>query len=110
MPHAELKYSSDLDFDPVALLADIEATILEHDDGSGACKGRAYPAGQFHHTHCLLNVSMLTKAHRDAAFTQRLLKSLDATLRRHVRQSCFLSLGITYTDETYLTSQVQASS
>ena len=105
MPHAELKYSSDLDFDAVALLADIERAIQAADAGSGACKGRAYPATEFYRTHCLLNVSMLTKPHRDGAFTKALLSHLETALRSHLTQPCFLSLGIDYTTDAYITLQ-----
>jgi len=44
MPHAELKYSIDLDLDAEALLRCVEQVILRHDANSGECKGRAYPA------------------------------------------------------------------
>ncbi len=105
MPHAELKFSDDLTFDAVSLLQAVEATIQRHDAGSGACKGRAYPARTFHHTHCMLDVSMLSKPHRDADFTQRLLADLKAEMERHLTQGCALSLGIRYSDAYYITGQ-----
>lgn len=106
MPHAELKFSSDLELDATTLLRDIERIILKHDADSGECKGRAYPADSFHHSHCLLSLSMLSKPHRDQAFTKALLGDLETELRRHLHQQCFLSLGIQYLDENYVTTEL----
>jgi len=103
MPHAELKYSSDLKFDVAKTLQAIEQLILRHDAGSGMCKGRAYPSEIFHHTHCILTVSMLTKTHRDAAFTQDLLQALTTELGAHLSQECGLSVQIRYSDDAYYT-------
>jgi hypothetical protein len=105
MPHVDLKFSSDLNFDATALLRAVEQTIQRHDAGSGECKGRAYPAAHFNHTHCLLELSMLTKPHRDSAFTQSLLADLKAEMERHLNQPCHLSLGIQYSDENYITTK-----
>lgn len=105
MPHAELKYSSDLTFDAAALLREIEQVIQAADAGSGDCKGRAYPADTYHHTHCLLSLSMLTKPHRDTAFTKALLARLEAAMCKHISHPCFLSLGIDYTTEAYVTTR-----
>lgn len=105
MPHAELKYSSDLTLDAEPLLRAIEQVILQHDPNSGECKGRAYPAEIYHHSHCLLNVSMLSKPHRGTAFTKALLGDLEVQLRSHLNQACFLSLGIQYSDEAYVTTK-----
>ena len=68
MPHADLKYSPDLSFDPQAMFTAIEQTILAHDSGSGDCKCRSYPAEASNHTHLLIEISMLSKPHRDEAF------------------------------------------
>ncbi len=105
MPHAELKYSNDLEIDTKSLLCDVEATILQHDDGSGECKGRGYPSAEFHHSHCLLSISMLTKAHRDEAFTQALIKDLEQLLKSYLPKRCYYSLGINYSSATYITSE-----
>lgn len=105
MPHAELKYSSDLEIDAAEMLREIETVILTHDGTSGECKGRAYPADTFHHSHCLLNISMLSKPHRDALFTRALLQDLETAMRQHLRQECFVSLGIQYSDENYITTK-----
>lgn len=104
MPHAELKYSDDLALDAAAILADIEAVISRHDGGAGACKGRAYPSSQFHHTHVLLTLSLLSKPHRDAAFTQALMGDVEAAVKAKLPQSCHFSLSLTYSDAYYVTN------
>ncbi len=104
MPHAEIKYTDDLALDAQAILTDIEATILRHDAESGACKGRAYPAVQFHYSHVLVTVSMLSRPHRDAAFTEALLHDLERVIKARVSQRCQFSLGISYSDSAYVTN------
>jgi hypothetical protein len=107
MPHADLKYSDDLHIDAPKLLAQVEQIIQTHDAGSGACKGRAYPTAQYHHSHCLLSVSMLTKPHRDAAFTHKLLADLEAALRAALPKTCYFSVGIDYSNPYYVTGTHQ---
>ena len=105
MPHAELKYSNDLDINAKAILETIEATIQNHDAGSGDCKGRAYPTDQFHHTHMLVSISMLTKPHRDKAFTDALISDLENAVKALIPQSCFFSLVIDESGDTYITNR-----
>lgn len=105
MPHADLKYSPDLSFDPQAMFTAIEHTILAHDSGSGDCKCRSYPAEASNHTHLLLEISMLSKPHRDEAFTLRLRDAIAAAVKCHLKQSCYISLAITYSDAMYLTDR-----
>ncbi|WP_406648226.1 hypothetical protein QEZ52_04325 [Aliisedimentitalea scapharcae] len=104
MPHAEIKYSSDLNINAPAILADIEATILNHDNSAGACKGRAWPVEQFHHTHIIINVSLLPKAHRDAAFLQDLLDDLERKIKARIAQPCAFSLELTFSGPAYVTN------
>lgn len=104
MPHAELKYSSDLDIDTPAMLREIEAIILEHDDGAGACKGRAYPTDLYHHSHIAISVALLRKPHRDAAFLQALLDDLEQRLKARIAQPCAFSLGLTFSGDAYVTN------
>ncbi|NVK13430.1 MAG: hypothetical protein HWE35_04555 [Rhodobacteraceae bacterium] len=104
MPHAELKYSSDLDIDAKAILAEIETVILEHDSGAGACKGRAYPAGQYHHSHITISVALLTKPHRDEAFSRSLLADLESRIKARLHQPCEFSLGLSYSTPFYVTN------
>lgn len=105
MPHAELKYSADLALDAGAVLRGVEAVIARHDAGAGVCKGRAYPAAVFHHTHCLLTVSVLPKAHRDKAWSDALLALLEAELTAHLPVRCYVSIAVEFTDERYVTTE-----
>ena len=103
MPHAEIKYSDDLNIDAVGLLKEIEAVILEHDPGAGDCKGRAFPIKDWHHTHVLLEVAMLTKPHRDDAFSQTMIKAFERVLHAHLSQKTYVSISLTYMGDTYFT-------
>ena len=104
MAHAELKYSADLALDSEAVLADVEAVIQRHDAGSGACKGRAYPAEVFHHSHVLLELSLLTKPHRDEAFTKALMADVEAAVKAQIGQGCYFSLSVEYSGAYYVTN------
>jgi len=105
MPHADVKYSKDLDIDPVKILQAIEEIIIGKDTGAGACKGRAYPAEYFNHTHVLITVAMLQKPHRDRAFTKSLTEELEKAVKKHIHQSCAFSLSVEYNLDTYITNQ-----
>lgn len=105
MPHAELKYSSDLDIDAAEVLEVIETIILRHDSASGECKGRAYPSETFRHTHMLVSVSLLSKPHRDRAFSEALMADLEKSVKACLGQTCFFSLSLTYSGEFYVTNE-----
>lgn len=104
MPHAELKYSSNIALDAQAILAKIEAVIQDHDAGAGRCKGRAYPAREFHHTHLIIEISMLPKSHRDEAFISALSADLESAIKAHLSQPSFFSLMIPFTTRNYVTN------
>ncbi|TLP69092.1 hypothetical protein FEE96_02050 [Parasedimentitalea maritima] len=103
MPHAEVKYSSDLDIDTRAILTKIEAVILEHDDGAGDCKGRGYPTSEYQYTHIDISVSVLSKPHRDAAFSNALLADLEHSIKALIPMACEFSLGLHYITPFYVT-------
>ena len=105
MPHAELCYSADLEIDAEDILREIEAVLQHHDAGSGACKGRAYPAAVFHHSHMLVRLSLLTKPHRDAAFTEALMADLEQAVKAMIPQPCFFSLALEYSGAHYVTNR-----
>ena len=109
MPHAELKHSQDLVFDAQEVFAAIEDTIKTHDPGAGPCKCRAYPSARFQHTHILVVITMLTKDHRDDAFTQRLMADIEAEVKQRLHQDCFFSLLIEYSSPYYVTNAHVAS-
>ena len=103
MPHAELKYSTDLDIDAGEILTQVEAMILRHDAGSGDCKGRAYPAAASHHRHVILEVSLLAKPHRDAGFVAALKSDLAAMLAGHLPRPCWVSVNLSFSGPCYHT-------
>ncbi len=104
MPHAEIKYSSDLIFDPKAILAEIETIIQEHDSSAGDCKGRGYPTSHYHHSHITISVALLVKPHRDDAYSKTLLSKLETRIKALIHVPCAFSLGIEYTTPFYVTS------
>ena len=106
MPHAELKYSSDLTIDVAAMLGTIEQIIQNHDSGAGDCKGRAYPAKVFHHSHLICDISLLNKPHRDAAFMQALLDALTAALKPQLPEGTKFSIGLSFSTPYYVTGSV----
>ncbi len=104
MPHADLKYSADLNIDPLALLKRIESIIQSQDATSGDCKGCAYPTALFHHTHLLIEVSMLPKVHRDADFVRQLRDALEIGVKAEINAPCAFSLALKFSDEGYVTN------
>lgn len=102
MPQADLSYSSQIPLDAPAVLAAIEAVISAHDGGAGACKGRAYPLEQTHHTHVQLMVRMLNKSHRDDAFMQALLGALETALRPLIPAPCILGIELGFIEPHYV--------
>ena len=104
MPHAEIKYSSDLDIDTPAVFNAIETTIQRHDAGSGACKGRAFRVELFHHSHVIVEVSVLPKPHRDEAFMASLLADLEVAIKAQLTQACAFSLSLVFSGRYYVTN------
>ena len=105
MHHAELCYSSALSLDPAQVLARVEEVLQANEPGSGACKGRAYPADVFHHTHFLARVSLLAKPHRDAAFIAALSQDLEAAIKACISEPCAFTLDISFSSQIYVTNQ-----
>ncbi|MGR3678600.1 MAG: hypothetical protein ACU0AZ_11545 [Paracoccaceae bacterium] len=107
MPHAVLSYSSDLDVDAETMLQDIEAIILTHDADAGACKGRAYPAPVYHHSHAIVEISLLNKPHRDTAFMNALSADLERGIKLHLTTACAFSLDLRFSGAHYVTNMHQ---
>ncbi|MEL6620212.1 MAG: hypothetical protein AAFY39_14145 [Pseudomonadota bacterium] len=103
MPHLELSYSSDLEIDAGAMLAEVEAIILRRDASAGDTKGRAYPAPVFHHTHLKATVALLAKPHRGAAFVAALQADIVAALSAHLPRPCWLSVDVVFSGPGYHT-------
>ncbi len=106
MPHAELKYSSDLTLDAPAILAKIEEVIQSHDAGSGECKGRAYPCDVTHHCHVLVQIGLLPKVHRDEAFMSALLDDLKHAITALLPRDIFFSLSLEFSSTYYVTGPI----
>lgn len=104
MPHADLKYSADLEFDVETVMEVIEKVLQDHDDTAGACKCRAYPSDIFRHRHLLVEIAMLPKAHRDTAFIQALRDDLEVAIKAHLRQPLAFSMAIRLNDGNYITN------
>lgn len=107
MPNIELKYSNDLDLDASAVLASIEKVIQSHDAAAANCKGLAYPAADFHHTHVILHVEILPQPHRDAVFMDALNTDLQAAIKAHLSAACFVTSNVTFTPPASLTSRFE---
>jgi hypothetical protein len=101
MPQADLSYSAEITLDARAFLAHVEDIISAHDSGAGACKGRAQALDVTHHTHILLRLRMLKKAHRDDEFLQGLLAALQSGLRPLVPGACILGIEIGFLEPHY---------
>lgn len=105
MPHADIKYSPNFQFEPQKVFAAIEDTINARHSGAGNCKYKSYPAKNSNHTHLLIEVSMLTKPHRNHDFTIALRDAIETAVKVHLHQRCYFSLSITFTDDLYLTNE-----
>ncbi|PTX54062.1 hypothetical protein C8N43_2867 [Litoreibacter ponti] len=103
MPQADLLYSADLTIDAPDILSAVEQVIAARDSGAGACKGRAYPSREFHHSHVTLRVAMLDKPHRDDAFMGDLLRAIEAEVKSHVSQPCALAVELSFSSSHYST-------
>lgn len=101
MPQADLSFSSEISFDASAVLVKIEEVIAAHDATSGACKGRAHALDVTHHTHVLLRLRMLKKPHRDDAFMQTLLATLQTALRPMIPAPCILGIELGFLEHHY---------
>ncbi|MFT7684426.1 MAG: 5-carboxymethyl-2-hydroxymuconate isomerase [Moritella dasanensis] len=104
MPHVEIKYTDNLDIDTDTIFNVIEGIITENDSGAGECKSRAYPCSQYKYPHMLVTVSLLTKPHRDAAFTYKLSDQIEHAIKLNLKQSLYFSLTIEYSPAYYSTN------
>jgi len=106
MPHARLEYSASLVVDTAAMLRAVEAVLQARDPGSGDCKGRAYPAEVAHHPSVYVEVSMLPKAYRDAAWCDALRGELVAALSPLVPRPAWLSIDLRFSWPHYHTERL----
>ena len=104
MPHVEIKYSDNLKIDTLKVFDAIEKVINKNDNNAGECKSRAYPCSQYKYSHIIVIVSLLTKPHRDEAFTQKLSDEIETVIKSYLNQSSYLSLSIEYSKPYYTTN------
>jgi len=104
MPHVEIKYSDNLKINTKEVFDDIETIINQEDSSAGVCKSRAYPCLEYKHSHILITISLLTKPHRDEAFTLTLSSKLEKSIKQHLKQSTYFSLNIEYSLAYYTTN------
>lgn len=105
MPHCEIHYSDNLQLDCESILETVEVVINAHDANAHECKGRAYPAPVFHRPHIKVTVSLLSKPHRDEAFTKALMSDLEKQIKALLPQSCYFSLLVEYSPSYYVTNE-----
>jgi 5-carboxymethyl-2-hydroxymuconate isomerase len=104
MPHIEIKYSDNLEIDTLKVFDAIEKVINENDNNAGECKSRAYPCSQYKYSHIIVIVSLLTKPHRDEAFTKKLSEEIETIIKSYLNQSAYFSLSIEYSKPYYTTN------
>lgn len=106
MPQADLFYTDDLDLDAVGVLRAVEQAIKARDESAGACKGRAVPVAQFHHSHVLLRVAVLEKPHRDAPFRAAMVAELIRVLDGLLPAGCQRAVELRFLSPDYISGPV----
>lgn len=96
MPQADLQYSADIEIDAPLLLRELEAVIAAHDAAAGECKGRALPVAVTHRRHVFLQIALLEKPHRDAAFMSALQTKLFEALVAAVPSPAVVSIELRF--------------
>lgn len=96
MPQADLYITADQSVDAAKVLPAIEATMSAFDDFAGACKGRVHKVNDYHHSHFLLQVSMLPKDHRDADYAATLGAKLAEILRPYGKSGTAIAVNIKF--------------
>jgi 5-carboxymethyl-2-hydroxymuconate isomerase len=104
VPHVEIKYSDNLNIDTKAIFNAVESVINKRDSSAGVCKSRAYPCAEYKYSHLLVTISLLTKLHRDEAFTRVLSEEIERVIKAYVKQSLYFSLNIEYSQAYYTTN------
>jgi len=107
MPQADLYFTTDQTVPATEALAAIERIIAAFDSGAGQCKGRAHPVADHHHSHVLLRLSMLPKAHRDDAYAAELGRQLGEVLRPFVKAPCAMAVNIAFDLKNYTVVKVE---
>ena len=103
MPHADIKYTSDIQIDLKTLMSDIEEIILGLDPTSGACKGRALKVDEYHHSHLNIEIRLFATKHRDYALLNELINRVDSRAKSLLKKAAHVTVKLEFTPLTYLT-------
>lgn len=96
MPHADLFYTKGHNVKGAEVLAQLEDVLRGFDAGASNCKGRAHLVEDFHHDHIHLKLSLLPKAHRDAAWAQELGSLLAGVLKPLANPGATVTVNLTF--------------
>ena len=103
MPHADIKYTCDLQIDLKTLMSEIEEIILDLDPTAGACKGRALKVEEYHHSHINIEVIMFATKHRDIGLLNELINRIDLRAKSALKKGAHVTVKLDFTPVTYLT-------
>ena len=103
MPHADIKYTSDIQIDFKSLMLDIEKIILDLDPTSGACKGRALKIDEYHHSHINIEIRMFATKHRNIGLLNELINRVDQRAKTCLKKAAHVTVKLEFTPLTYLT-------
>ena len=96
MPHADLYYTLGHDLKAAEVLAKVEDLLRGFDPTASICKGRAHLVEDFHRDHIHLKVSLLPKAHRDAAWAQNLGQILATALKPLAKPGASVTVNLLF--------------
>ena len=104
MPHADIKYTSDIHIDLKTLMSDIEEIILHLDPTSGACKGRALKVDEYHHSHINIEIRLFATKNRDIDLLNELINRIDSRAKSLLKKAAHVTVNLEFTPLTYLTA------
>ena len=87
MPHADIKYTSDIQIDLKTLMSDIEKIILDLDPTSGACKGRALKVDEYHHSHINIEIRLFATKQRDIDLLNELINKVNSRAKSLLKKA-----------------------
>ena len=103
MPHADIKYTADIQIDVKTLMSDIEDIILDLDPTSGACKGRALKVDDYHHSHINIEIRLFATKNRDIDLLNELINRIDTRAKSFLKKAAHVTVKLEFTPLTYLT-------
>ena len=103
MPHADIKFTTDLDIDAKTLMSDIEEIILQLDPNSGVCKGRVIRIDEYHHSHLNIELRMFASKERDVEFSNQLISRVDQKAKLLMKSAAHVTVKLEFSPVTYLT-------